>query len=187
MRRLYALGAHGVIACVLTSALAAALLIGRVALSGGPLFLFLGWNLILAWVPLLAVLPLAALRGPSLRDRLLALPFLGVWLAFLPNAPYLLTDVQHLAERAPVPLWCDAVLLGAFAVAGLTLTAASVYASWRAIAQVYTPFLAHASLVAVGPLVGLGMYLGRFLRWNSWDLVTRPGLVLADNIIAQGR
>ncbi|HEX6032281.1 MAG TPA: DUF1361 domain-containing protein, partial [Tepidiformaceae bacterium] len=100
-------GAFGLMVC---SAVAVALLVVRVRMTGDPHFAFLVWNLFLAWVPMaLAVLLFAAHRGgaPSL---FLAAPF-GLWLLFLPNAPYLLTDFIHLAPDTRVPLWFDFALL----------------------------------------------------------------------------
>lgn len=170
----------GVLGAALVSGLAVALLLARMWVRGNIGFAFLGWNLILAWIPLLVALPIPALLAHRGWRSLAAIPLLAVWLAFLPNAPYLVTDLLHLKARAPIPLWFDATLLCVFAGAGLVLTGAAVHRVWVALEPAVGRASALAVMLAIGPLVGLGIYLGRFLRWNSWDLLTRPIPVLAD-------
>jgi uncharacterized membrane protein len=135
---------------------------------------FLLWNLFLAWIPWLAALAFAAARAP------VALAASGaVWLLFLPNAPYLITDLVHLRPRAGVPHWYDVLLFGAFALAGCVLGWASLEAVHRRVARALGP-LAEAVVVAIVLfLKGFGVYLGRFLRWNSWDVIARPSALAA--------
>lgn len=140
---------------------------------------FMAWNLFLAIVPVVAaagVRALAARRAPVL---LIAVAFI-VWLAFLPNAPYLVTDLTHLEYRPPVPLWYDIVLLGSFAATGVFFAYASVADVEAAMRGRFGRFT--ATFVAYGALAlcGFGIYAGRFLRWNSWDIVTSPLLVFAE-------
>src|SRR5581483_5121717 len=87
---------------------------------------FLAWNLFLAWIPLLLALVVydGYRRGSSLP---VLGPALALWLLFLPNAPYLVTDFIHLAPQPPVPLWLDGVVLSAFAWTGLLLGFVSLY------------------------------------------------------------
>jgi uncharacterized membrane protein len=96
------------------------------------------------------------------------------WLVFLPNAPYLVTDLVHLREGTPVPIWVDAAMLSAFAGAGLLLGAASLLQVTRLARELWGPIPAAALAIVVTGLVGVGIYIGRFLRWNSWDLATDP-------------
>jgi uncharacterized membrane protein len=144
---------------------------------GEPAFVFLTWNLFLAWVPYvlaLAVAAVHALRGP----RPLLWVFGAGWLLFLPNAPYILTDFIHLGRVRGAPLWFDAALIGTFAAAGLALGLASLLIVHQVVeARVGRAF---GWVVAVTSLVlsAVGVYLGRFPRFNSWDVVTDPdGLV----------
>jgi uncharacterized membrane protein len=104
----------------------------------------------------------------------------GVWLLFLPNAPYLVTDLVHLQGRAPVPIWFDVLLFSAFGLAGCVLGWASIETVHRRLVPAVGRRWAAAAIVAVVFLVGFGVYLGRFERWNSWDALLRPGPVLAD-------
>jgi uncharacterized membrane protein len=129
-------------------------------------------NLALAWIPV-------ALGFVATRSRV-ALAVVGpAWLVFLPNAPYLLTDLVHLAPRATVPLWYDACLLGGLGALGLALGACSLADVAGAAGRLVTPHLSRALQLLVPPLCGFGMVLGRELRFNSWDLATDPGAVLA--------
>jgi uncharacterized membrane protein len=108
------------------------------------------------------------------------LPLGALWLLFLPNAPYLLTDLIHLGTRNDAPLWFDLVLFTAFAWTGVLLGFMSVYLMQavvrRAVGVGWSWAFVGASLVATS----FGIYLGRSLRWNSWALVTNPSPLLSD-------
>jgi uncharacterized membrane protein len=131
---------------------------------------YLVWNLALAWIPLLlALVLLAAYRRRAHWIELVAVG--GVWLLFLPNAPYMLTDIVHLGDTHKL---FDAVIFGSFAFTALALGFASLL-----VVQVVVTRLAGATLgwaVAVSSLfaASVGIYLGRVLRLNSWDVVQRP-------------
>lgn len=161
----------------LVSVAAIGLLVVRADRVGEPDFGFLVWNLFLAWVPFVLALAVAAVhvRGGS---RVL-LWLLGVgWLLFLPNAPYILTDFIHLGRAGGAPLWFDAGLIGTFAGVGLALGLASLLVVHR-VAEARSGALVGWA-VAVGSLLlsAAGIYLGRFPRFNSWDVLTDPhGLV----------
>src|SRR5687767_11507135 len=92
----------------LASALCLGALLARWAYGEPGAYDFLPWNLFLAWIPLLAAVGVydAARRGAK-PARLL--PLAAIWLLFLPNAPYLLTDYVHLGSRDDAPLWFDIV------------------------------------------------------------------------------
>jgi uncharacterized membrane protein len=160
---------------VLTSGFALGLLTFRTLWTSQTLFWFLGWNLFLAWVPwALAQLIALPKLSPWLR-----LPLLGCWLLFLPNAPYILTDLFHLRAREGVPRWFDLLLILTFAWAGLTWGFAAlrkveghVFRRWF---RGFTPLVTAALLF----LTAYGVYLGRYLRLNSWDLATQPDRILA--------
>lgn len=159
-----------------TSFLAVALVGVRWIHSGHPAFLFLIWNLFLAWLPLIFAVATVALR------RLPPLSVAGgaSWLLFLPNAPYLLTDLLHLGRWGGAPFWYDLLTLLVFAFAGLLLGFVSLE-MMRAIVQERFGRLA-GWLFAITALVlsSIGVYVGRFLRWNSWDALLRPTEILAD-------
>jgi|SRR5215210_2188127 len=159
-------------ALLVASALCVATVRYRAHHTGDSFYNFLVWNLVLAWVPLLVALVAytAARRGADTAVAVLSV----LWLLFFPNAPYLLTDFIHLHESAATPLWYDALMLAAFAWTGLALGFASLYlmqAIWRRAAGTV---LAWVGVVAALALASLGVYLGRFLRFNSWDALVRP-------------
>ena len=172
------------------SALAVLLLAGRV-LMYGPGFTFLVWNLFLAWLPYLAALGagriaaghcgrVGARRGaaccappaPHLRPYALAVVG-GLWLLFLPNAPYIMTDFVHLPGMRFV-WWYDLGVLLAFAWAGCMLGVASLHIMRGLVRDRLGAAASWAFVLLCVGLSGVGIYLGRFLRWNSWDLLTSP-------------
>jgi uncharacterized membrane protein len=166
-------------ALALASALCVALLVARWIYSNPGAYDFLAWNLFLAWIPLLAAVAVYDMyrRG---RPLVRLLPLGALWLLFLPNAPYLLTDLIHLGTRNDAPLWFDLVLFTAFAWTGALLGFMSVYLLQgvvrRAAGVSWSWAFVGGSLVATS----FGIYLGRSLRWNSWALVTNPGPLLSD-------
>jgi uncharacterized membrane protein len=108
----------------------------------------------------------------------------GVWLAFLPNAPYLTTDFMHLYRYQPVPMWYDIAMFGSFAATGVLIGYAAVADIEVVLAEKFGRVA--GSVVAIGSLLlcGFGIYLGRILRWNSWDVITSP-LTLGRQILHQ--
>jgi len=157
----------------------AALVLTRVALTGSIFGLFLVWNLFLAAVPLMASTALVALdrKGGRMSARL---ALAAVWLLFLPNAPYILTDLVHLAERPPVPFWFDLALLLSAAGTGLLSGYVALADVQSVLARHWGHRVAWATSVGVLFLSAFGIYLGRELRWNSWDVLTAPGTLAAD-------
>jgi uncharacterized membrane protein len=137
-------------------------------------FRFLIWNLILAWIPLLLAL-LVYDRYRRGTPLLVLAPALALWLLFLPNAPYIVTDFVHLSARSPAPLWLDGVELSAFAWTGMLLGFVSLYLVHAVARHRFGPAPSWVGVLGVLGLVGVGVYLGRVKRWNSWDLLTQPG------------
>lgn len=134
------------------------------------------WNLFLAWVPFVFALAFydGARRGAS-RGGLVALA--AGWLLFLPNAPYIVTDVKWLGEyNGGSPLY-DALLIAVAAVLGLALGFVSIYLVQTVVAARYGRPVGWALAWAALVLSGVGVYLGRFQRWNSWEAVTEPSKI----------
>ncbi|MBX3207753.1 MAG: DUF1361 domain-containing protein [Labilithrix sp.] len=166
---------------VQSSALAVALLAARIAWTREAVYGFLLWNLLLAWVPYACAVALRTLHQRGARPALL-LPLLLVWLGFLPNAPYLVTDFIHLRWRDGAPLWFDAAMLASYAWAGVGLGAASLRICARIVRARRGPWTAAAFVALSGLATGFGIYLGRFVRLNTWDLATRPLTVLEQSL-----
>lgn len=153
----------------------AALLGFRLNWSGNSKFVFLVWNLFLAAIPL----GFAVLLSKVERWRLAA-PLISGWLLFFPNAPYVLTDLLHLRPRSGIPVWYDLLMLLSFALVSLWMGFQSLQLVQVWIARKSSALMAW-SFVAVSLLLsGFGIYLGRFLRWNSWDIVSNPVSLMGD-------
>jgi uncharacterized membrane protein len=104
----------------------------------------------------------------------------ALWLAFLPNAPYLVTDFVLLREIDGMPVWFDVALLTTFAWTGLLLGFASVFLVQGAVTRLYGAAAGWLAALGALGLSGLGVYLGRYLRLNSWDLLVQPGSVAGE-------
>lgn len=146
-------------------------------LERGTTFLFLAWNLVLAWIPFLISSQLTKFQR-SKRWRIGAV--LLMWLLFWPNAPYILTDLYHLYPRPGVPFWFDMMLILSFAWTGLLLGLFSLRQVHVFAALRWGRSRARALVVAVIALGSYGIFLGRFQRWNSWDAFTNPFALVRD-------
>ncbi|WP_022823592.1 DUF1361 domain-containing protein [Hymenobacter norwichensis] len=145
-------------------------------------FVFLLWNLFLALIPF-GLSTMLSVSAGRLQARVL-LPVGLVWLLFFPNAPYILTDLFHLEPRANVPYWYDLALILSCAWNGLMLAYASL-TDMQALVARRLGWLASWSFVTVAMLLSsFGVYLGRYLRFNSWDIITNP-LTLFFDIVSR--
>jgi uncharacterized membrane protein len=157
-------------ALVLGSIVSVALALLRNASAGNVEYWFLIWNLALAWIPFLL-----ALGAYAYARRATSMLALGLgWLLFFPNAPYIVTDFVHLQRESPVRLWYDALTIGAFAAVGLGLGFASLYLMQCVVRREVGAVGGWSIVVVASALGSLGIYLGRFVRANSWDVLTRP-------------
>jgi uncharacterized membrane protein len=137
------------------------------------------FNLGLAWIPFVCSLSLVALEQRVPHWRLSRFMLLGRWLAFFPNAPYLVTEWLYL-PRLHEELWFSIAIFAAFSLCGLQLTAASLYLVHTQVRIRRGPGAGWVFAATVLLLSGLGVYLGRFLGLNSWDLLVRLTTVLSD-------
>lgn len=143
-------------------------------------FWCLSWNLLLAWIPIALALKAEQLAARAPFPQVKMLIIAVVWGLFFPNAPYLITDVMHLHHAPQLPLWFDAAMLFGFASAGLITGLLSLYWMHRLAVQHLGGRRATLLLTGYIPLAAWGVYLGRELRWNSWDIVYRPHYLLLD-------
>jgi len=151
----------------------------RVAYSGSPHYGALVWNLFLAWIPLLLALAVYdGFRRGAAWPRLFAGG--SLWLLFFPNAPYIVTDLKHLRTWDGMPIWYDVVLASGAAWAGLALGFVSLYLMQAVVRRLVGAVNAWFFALGVLGLSSFGIYLGRFQRWNSWDLFVQPHALLAD-------
>lgn len=176
------LAGHALYPLVLSSALAVAFYAGRVMLSHSATYLFLLWNLFLAWIPYLLSLWMASFYRRFPRLVLLLLLPGALWLVFFPNAPYLVTDLLHFEERWPVPLWYDIGLFATFAWTGVFLGVHSLRAVQLIVKGAAGRIVGWLMAFTTIGLGGLGIYIGRFLGWNSWDLFLDAPGVMTDTL-----
>jgi uncharacterized membrane protein len=101
-----------------------------------------------------------------------------VWLLFFPNAHYLVTDLIHFKTRPPIPLWFDGTLLTLLAIVGVLLGAASLAMMRDLVQRQTSPAGGWWFTILTSFAAGFGVYLGRFERWNSWDILHHPFLLL---------
>jgi uncharacterized membrane protein len=142
---------------------------------------YLIWNLFLAWLPALGAFAAHNLhRRQSWFNWFLICGFAIFWLAFFPNAPYLITDLMHLRQNTVVPFWFDLLLFVAFAWTGFFLGLVSLLLMQEIVRKVAGAKASWAFAFIVLGLSSFGIYLGRFLRWNSWDLFLNPGRLLVN-------
>ena len=165
-----------VLALLLASLFCVALVVVRNVHTDTSNFRYLVWNLFLAWIPL-ALAVFVYDRWRRRRGGLLLLALGVLWLLFFPNAPYIATDFVHLRHDPQAPFWYDAVTIAAFAWMGVLLGFASLYLMQTVVRQwrgAVAGWIFAFGAIALG---SLGIYLGRFLRLNSWDAVEHPSVL----------
>lgn len=152
----------------------------RYCISDTKVFLFLNWNLFLAWIPLLLSSLILAF---NIRGKISVAFIIVVWILFFPNSPYILTDLFHLRARNEIPIWYDLIVILSYAWTGLICGFISLndieqrlsdYAGRNFITGLILFFLFMSSF---------GVYLGRFLRWNSWDVLNNPFGLFSDIVV----
>lgn len=147
------------------------LLVGvRMYYTGSIMYGFYIWNMVLAVMPLVFSRQLADRRPLHWRSLLL----LGAWLVFFPNAPYLVTDILHFTGASSAPRWFDLILVTTAAWNGLLLGALSLLHVESFLAPHFSKTAVNGTLLFIMVLCGYGVYLGRFLRFNSWDVLADP-------------
>src|SRR5215212_154273 len=168
-----------VAALAVLSVLVVGLVAFRVAYTCSLVNTVLVWNLVLVWMPL--ALALVLYDRHVHRARLSTLAGLGLlWLLFFPNAPYIATDFKHLAGSTGEKFWYDGILIATAATTGLLLGFVSLYLLHAIVRRGVGVRLAWLFVFASLGLASFGVYLGRVLRWNSWDVFVRPGSLAAD-------
>ena len=161
------------IASLLLLGLNTGLVATRVAISHRLYFLFLLWNLFLAMLPLLFIQ-----MGNSLysfkKGKWVSILFFLLSFLFLPNSPYIITDLFHLRPRHSVPFWYDTLLIFSFALTGVLFFFTTLKGMYQYIRNYFSKTASQLVITGIIYLCAFGVYLGRYLRFNSWDILTDP-------------
>ncbi len=151
------------------------LILTRVIYSGKLSFVFLVWNLFLAWLPFIIS---SSFKRIVQIEKWKQLFVFAAWLLFFPNALYIVTDLIHLDLETTVPKWFDAILLFTSCITGLMMAFISLIRVEKYLSYHFSSRVVNAQIIFILFLASFGVYLGRFLRWNSWDIISNPfGLV----------
>jgi uncharacterized membrane protein len=148
----------------------ACLLLARIYYSASFSYFFLLWNIFLAFIPL----KMSTLLTKQKKVNVYSILFFVLWLLFFPNSLYLITDLIHLEQRQNIPLWYDALLLYTCASAGLIMAFISLYKIESFLDGKINDRLKNVVVSFCLFLGSFGVYLGRFLRWNSWNVLSHP-------------
>lgn len=167
--------------------------------TGRNMYTFLRWDMFLAWVPLIVMgafimmQRIDVIKGTVLR-KLLSLLIFAVWLAFYPNSAYLVTDALHVYIHYKIEpgvrfaheieFWLHHLLFLFAALIGLALGSYSLYILHQQLNERWNKVFNWSMIVAILLLSSIGIYIGRFIRWNSWDLVLQPITIVTDSVEA---
>ncbi len=151
----------------------------RVYLTGTSTYSFLVWNLFLAGIPYVFS-SIIYHRSADQKLGIKQIPILLLWLLFLPNAPYILTDLFHLEQKPSIPEWYDLMLILSFALNGLVLGIISLFQIHDLVEKRLGLASGFVFAFVVCLLCAFGVYLGRFLRFNSWDIISNPSPLFQD-------
>jgi len=155
------------------------LLMARIVYTGKLMFAFLVWNLFLAFVPYFLSYQLT-IRPRWIESKWKFALLFSAWLLFIPNSFYILTDLFHLYDSHSVPRWYDLLLIISFAWNALIMGIMSVRHMEKIIGAIWLYKFEGLFVFPVMWLNALGVYIGRYMRFNSWDFISNPFQLVAD-------
>lgn len=181
-----------VIALILASFFAVLMILFRIVYTDSIKLLFLVWNLFLAWIPFLLSIYIIKISKSKIKyiSKIIAG---ALWLLFFPNTFYLITDYIHLNNHSYIKLengiyhfyydflmWFDFILISLFAFLGYFLGVLSLNNIHKLILSNWGRGLSWLLILLIAFITGFGIYLGRFLRFNSWDAIVNPTSLIVD-------
>jgi uncharacterized membrane protein len=143
----------------------------RYYVSDSKVFLFLNWNLFLAFIPLIVS---SIVIKFEIKSKIALFLAIVIWIIFFPNSPYILTDLFHLKTRSSIPIWYDLIVILAYAWTGLMFGFVSLLQIEKLLSEFLSELKINILVILFFFISSFGVYLGRFLRWNSWDILTNP-------------
>lgn len=165
----------------ISSLVSVLLLVSRMIVAGNTRFWFMLWNLFLAWLPLLFSL---GFRANTHRERRVLtgknVLLIVLWLGFLPNSFYLMSDLIHLQSSGETSILYDIAMMLSFIFNGLVLGYMSIYIVHKQFMRYFRERTVNFMLGMVFLSCGFAIYLGRYLRWNTWDILVNPAGILFD-------
>ena len=173
------------LSCTLTL-LGIALLLLRFVLTHTIFYAFLVWNLFLAALPFF-ISQTASKLNATKTPKIFVLLLSGLWLLFLPNSFYIITDLKHLVLATEHTVLLDVILVLCFAINGVVLGFYAIDLMLETLTRLFPKLPKRLSLSVLFLLCGFGVYLGRELRWNSWDILTQPLPLLEDIFLRLSR
>lgn len=158
---------------ILSGCFSCLLLLARVIVSGKITYLFLPWNLFLGFIPY-AITQWMTRRVSLLENKFSFYALIALWLLFIPNSFYIITDLFHLTHIDSAPKWYDVLMIFSFTWNGLLYGIISLRKVELLIALQSGKTVSVFFIAVVMWLSAFGIYIGRFLRFNSWDIITNP-------------
>ncbi len=172
-RHKYKMGVFALLSAA--SVICIALVVARVAYSDSTHYTGLIWNLFLAWIPFVLAYMAYLLSWRRWLMYLVIPVFAFLWLIFFPNAPYILTDMQHLTQySANAPVWYDVIMLIWFSWTGMLLGIVSLNLMQEILIRQIGRWAGWVFVLLVASLTSVGLYVGQFIRLNSWDVLQNP-------------
>jgi uncharacterized membrane protein len=164
---------------LLSSFFSCLLLFIRIVGTGTPAYLFLPWNLFLAFIPYW-ITGWMRNKISLIENKLTFFFLLALWLLFVPNSFYIITDLFHLSRIGDAPKWFDVLMIFSFAWNGILCGIISLRRVEVFVSMMYSKSFSFLLIFSVMWLSGFGIYVGRFLRFNSWDVITDPFSLIAE-------
>jgi uncharacterized membrane protein len=158
---------------LISSAFSILLLIIRIVVSHRLSYIFLAWNLLLAYVPLMIANWLNR-HEAVIQKKIMLVLTISMWLLFLPNSFYILTDLFHLHTSDGNRPWFDLTLILSFAWNGILFGIISIWKMEIMLKRTKGRLASAVLIFTVMWLNAFGVYIGRFLRFNSWDVIFNP-------------
>ncbi len=151
----------------------------RIIYTQSPQHIFLVWNIFLAWIPYVIS---NFFMQYSKKQKWKQFFLFSSWLLFFPNALYIITDLIHLQETNGAPVWFDAILLFTSCFIGLLMAYKSLFNAENYLATKFSGKKLSMLMPVIIFISSFGVCLGRFQRWNSWDIMSSP-VAVAEDII----
>lgn len=157
----------------LVSIASIALLLLRVKITHSTFLLFLIWNLLLAIIPYILssnILENFFKKNKKFQNAV----SIFTWFLFIPNSFYILTDFTHLHYTTGFQFGLDMLIISCFSSAGFYAGLLSIHQIHKLSIAKYGNQIGHFFIMAISFLSAFGIYLGRILRFNSWDILSKP-------------